>query len=370
MSSAFKIGSFDYICEHAAFVVCPLVGTSQGTMPTCYSRNVQLGSQIIFQPATCFVHIAALGMTAIMLFHVRSKYTAVGRKEIVTFFYMYMFVELLAIFLDSAIIPTAHAVYPWFTAVYAGAIGALYWCILINGFVGFQFHEDGTPMSLWFLRISMLVIWGVCFFVSIATFKQFASFSYEKPVGLFVTYLIFPAVCAVIYFVSQLILVVRTLDDRWVIGDLIFMAGFYIAACLLLFAFSVKICDAISHYIDGVFFASMAMLLTVMMIYKYWDSITKEDLEFSVGSKAAVWEVKDPLMNPSADYYTEDDSHSSYRGAGGSLVGGMGGNQYYGNFPAQGGSGYGQQSTYGGQGYGGVGGGVGYGGQQQYGGYH
>lgn len=115
--------------------------------------------------ATCFVHIAALGMTGIMLYHVRSKYTAVGRKEIVLFFYIYMFVELLAIFLDSAIIPTAHAVYPvsrdllsalyiltlyqWFTAVYAGALGALYWCILINGFVGFQFHEDGTPMSLW-----------------------------------------------------------------------------------------------------------------------------------------------------------------------------------------------------------------------------
>jgi hypothetical protein len=51
-------------------------------------------------------------MTAIMLLHVRSKYTAVGRKEIVLFFYLYMFVELLAIFLDSAIIPTAHQVYP------------------------------------------------------------------------------------------------------------------------------------------------------------------------------------------------------------------------------------------------------------------
>lgn len=58
------------------------------------------------------MHIAALGMTAIMLFHVRSKYTAVGRKEIVLFFYLYMIVSLLAIFLDSAIIPTANAVYP------------------------------------------------------------------------------------------------------------------------------------------------------------------------------------------------------------------------------------------------------------------
>lgn len=56
-----------------------------------------------------------------------------------------------------------------------------------------------------------------------------------------------------------------------------------------------------------------------MMVYKYWDcefrlarqvgtvgmradrvdvdvAITKEDLEFSVGSKASVWEVKDPLL--------------------------------------------------------------------------
>lgn len=88
-------------------------------------------------------------MTAIMLFHIRSKYTAVGRKEICLFFYIYVFIELLAIFLDSTIIPTAHQVYPWFTAIYAGAVGALYWCILINGFVGFQLYEDGTPISLW-----------------------------------------------------------------------------------------------------------------------------------------------------------------------------------------------------------------------------
>lgn len=35
-----------------------------------------------------------------------------GRKEIVTFFYLYAVIELLALFLDSAIIPTANAVYP------------------------------------------------------------------------------------------------------------------------------------------------------------------------------------------------------------------------------------------------------------------
>ena len=31
------------------------------------------------------------------------------------------------------------------------------------------------------------------------------------------------------------------------------------------------------------------------MVYKYWDSITKEDLEFSVGTKQGNWEVKELL---------------------------------------------------------------------------
>lgn len=37
----------------------------------------------------------------------------------------------------------------WFTAIYIGLGTAIFWCLLINGFVGFQFAEDGTPKSLW-----------------------------------------------------------------------------------------------------------------------------------------------------------------------------------------------------------------------------
>lgn len=35
-----------------------------------------------------------------------------GRKEIMLFFYIYAIIELLAIFLDSNIIPTANVSYP------------------------------------------------------------------------------------------------------------------------------------------------------------------------------------------------------------------------------------------------------------------
>jgi len=249
------------------------------------------------------------------------------------FFYLYALVELLAIFLDSGIIPTSNVSYPWFAAVYTGLIAATYCCLLINGFVGFQFAEDGTPLSLWFLRISCFLVFGACLFIAIATFKNLAGFTYTKPLALWIVYILWPLVCTVIYIVSQLVLVFRTLEDRWPIGDIVFGTAFFTIAQVILFAFSVTICDAIKHYIDGLFFFTLCVLLSVMMVYKYWDSITREDLEFSVGSKATVWEVKDPLLAGSSGMeYSEEDTISNYHGGPpASLVGGVSGKQLYQN---------------------------------------
>jgi len=343
-----QFGSFDDICQTAALIVCPLVGELHGIEPNCYSRNVEIASTVLFQPATCFVHIVAIIMTGIMIYHIRSKYTAVGRKEIVMFFWLYAIIELLAMFLDSGIIPTANDVYPWFAAVYTGLVAATYCCLLINAFVGFQFAEDGTPLSLWALRLSSLFLFCAGFFFAIATFKGFAGFDYTKPVALWIIYFIWPVICVVIYVVSQLVLVARTLDDRWPIGDILFGIAFFAVAQVVLFAFSVTICDAVKHYIDGLFFFTLCMLLSVMMVYKYWDSITKEDLEFSVGSKAAVWEVKEPFLGQGQSEY-EDDTASHYKGHPASLVGGVSGGQYYQQQQQQqqGGPGYGYPPAHG-----------------------
>ncbi|KAH9043865.1 chitin synthase export chaperone [Lactarius pseudohatsudake] len=327
-----QFGSFNSICQTAALVICPLIGSDQGIEPSCYSRNVDIAGTLIFQPSTCFVHVVAILMTGIMIYHIRSKYTAVGRKEIVMFFYLYAIIELLAFFLDSNIIPTANASYPWFAAAYTGLVAAAYCCLLINGFVGFQFAEDGTPLSLWvrpacpisdFCESVALHAFGAAFFIAIATFKGYVGFKNSKPTALWIIYILWPLACTVIYVVSQLVLVFRTLEDRWPIGDIIFGTAFFTIAQVLLFAFSATICDAIKHYIDGLFFFTLCMLLSVMMVYKYWDSITREDLEFSVGSKATVWE----------------DVASNYHGAPGSLVGGISGQQLY------------QQKGYGVRGY-------------------
>lgn len=50
-----SFGSFDSICQTAALVICPLIGSSQGIEPSCYSRNVEISGTLIFQPCTYFV---------------------------------------------------------------------------------------------------------------------------------------------------------------------------------------------------------------------------------------------------------------------------------------------------------------------------
>jgi len=306
-----KFGDFNSICERVALTVCPLVGADEGVEPTCYSRNVEIASTLIFQPATIIIHVIALIMTSIMIYHIKSKYTAVGRKEIVMFFYLYMMVTFLELLLVSGIIPTASTIYPYFTAAHIGLITATFWCLLLNGFVGFQFAEDGTPLSLWSIRISSLVIFAAVFFLSIATFLNKAGFNSLRPVALWIVLYVFNGAALVIYVVLQIVLVLNTLDDRWPLGDILFGISFYVIGQVTLYEFSVRICDTVKHYIDGLFFGTICTLLAVMMVYKYWASITKEDLEFSVGSKQNVWEVKE-LLGDDEMVYSNQGCYGGY----------------------------------------------------------
>ena len=82
------ITDLDSFCETAPVPLCSLIGPpsaitgSPGILPTCYARNIDVGNTIIFQGASDFVHIAALGTIVVMILHVRSKFPAVGKSPL------------------------------------------------------------------------------------------------------------------------------------------------------------------------------------------------------------------------------------------------------------------------------------------------
>ncbi|KAI9810310.1 MAG: Chitin synthase, class 7 [Pycnora praestabilis] len=324
-------GDFQTICRKTAVPLCSLVGPPSsiagktGIEPECYSRNIELANTIIFQGAADMVHIAALIMTVIMIIHVRSKFTAVGRKEITTFFYIYMTLTFCSLILDAGVIPPGSGAYPYFTAVQNGLTSALCTCLLINGFVGFQLYEDGTTLSVWLLRLTSLGMFIISGAVSLLTFKGWAGLGPMNTVGLFVVLYLINGICLVIYVVLQIILVVNTLQDRWPLGDIAFGIFFFVVGQVVLYVFSTTVCNGAAHYLDGLFIATICNLLAVMMVYKYWDSITREDLEFSVGTKQNNWEVKELLPeedrrttiygldNPPSDYASSMYGNSNHR---------------------------------------------------------
>ena len=291
-------GDFETICRKSALPMCSVVGPANpisnsrtGIQPICYARSIELANTIIFEAATDFIHILALGMAAIMVLHVRSKFTAVGkhvgpgpctshwmrsdnhvlkigRKEITTFFYIYMALTMTSLILDAGVIPPGSGTFPYFVAVQNGFTSALCTCLLINGFVGFQLYEDGTRQSVWLLRgssIGMFVISGA---VSILTFKGKAGLGPTNTVGLFVVLYLINGICLLIYLAMQIILVTNTLQDRWPLGDISFGVFFFVIGQVILYVFSDTICNAVSHYLDGLFFATICNLLAVMMVYK------------------------------------------------------------------------------------------------------
>lgn len=298
-------GNFDSICSKAAIPLCSLVGPpsslsgNKGFLTTCYARNIEVANTIIFQVATAFMHILALGMTSIMIIHVRSKFTAVGmyrhfcsysiyhrrrllgfsanntqltvsvgRKEITTFFYIYMALTICSLVVDCGVTPPGSASYPYFAAVQNGLASALCTCLLINGFVGFQLYEDGTKLSVWLLRLSSLSMFIISGAVSLLTFQGWGGLSPTNTVGLFVVVYILNAICLFVYLVMQIILVVNTLDDRWPLGHIFFGTSVFIVGQVLLYGFSSTICENVKHYLDGLFFVTVCNLFAVMMIYK------------------------------------------------------------------------------------------------------
>ena len=291
-------GSFTTICEHAALPFCPLVGSTiiapeAGIQPSCYPRTIELANTTIFQGAASFAHIAALVMTVIMILHVRSKFTAVGRKEITTFFYIYLILTVFSLILDAGVVPPGGGSLPYFAAAQIGLVSALCISLCINGFLGFQVYEDGTTLSVWLLRGLSTLWFGITFLVALLTFQKWAGLSKDNTVGLFVLMYIFNGLLLLVYVTMQVLLVYGTLQDRWPLGDIIFGVFFFVVGQVVLYALSETICERAAHYLDGLFFATVCNLLAVMMVYKYWDSITTEDLEFSVGTKVGNWDVKE-----------------------------------------------------------------------------
>ena len=162
--------------------------------------------------------------------------------------------------------------------------------LMLNAVVGYQLVDDGTALSLGLIVVTAAALFIGTGFIALDTAFEFTNQwkdSLEPPnrhIALYVLYQLMPLIFLVAFYVLEAILVLRILGET--------RPMIYLTAALVLFAtgqvfnyvVSKYICEGTNGKIDGALFQTLFTLLSVVMVWIFWSSITEDDWPMPVGN--------------------------------------------------------------------------------------
>jgi hypothetical protein len=107
-----------------------------------------------------------------------------------------------------------------FTAIHLGAIVATIWVLLLNGVVGYQLVDDGTPLSLGLILLSAIALFVGTGYIALDTAFSWTGHFAPNPqspnynLGLYILYQLVPLIFLVVFFFLESWLVLRVLGER------------------------------------------------------------------------------------------------------------------------------------------------------------
>jgi hypothetical protein len=177
-----------------------------------------------------------------------------------------------------------------FSAIHIGLIIATTWVLMLNAVVGYQIIDDGTPLSMGLLIASAGALLLGTGYIALDTGLQFTGYwnsSYDPPnrnIALYVLYQLIPLIFLVAFYVLEMILVLRILGET---RPMIYLTGALVLFALgqiFQYVVSQYICNGTAGKIDGAMFETLFTLLSVVMIWIFWSSITEDDWPMPVGN--------------------------------------------------------------------------------------
>ena len=180
---------------------------------------------------------------------------------------------------------------------------------MINGAVGYQIIDDGTPFSIGAILVSAAIIFIGVGYIALDTGFNWTGFWNSSTTGplnrdyaLYTLYQLVPLVFLSIFFVLESLIVIRVLEERkpmstfvlTFVFDLLMARLVYLISAVLLFAIaqifqyviSVHICNGTNGKINGGLFETLFTLLAVIMVWVFWSSITEDDWPMPVPSES------------------------------------------------------------------------------------
>lgn len=161
---------------------------------------------------------------------------------------------------------------------------------MLNAVVGYQYIDDGTPLSLGLMTVSAAALLIGTGYIALDTGLHWTGYwddSYDLPnrnIALYVLYQLVPLIFLVAFYVLETILVLRVLGETRPMIYLTAAALLFAIGQVFNYAISKYICDGTSGKIDGALFQTLFTLLSVVTVWIFWSSITEDDWPMPVGS--------------------------------------------------------------------------------------
>lgn len=281
---------------YATIPVCNLFDESRarGGQPDYFG-----GCQLVGIPLSGGRHLANLGsillaffailISAYLLWRSDRKKAAVGRREMQIFLFGYIVIQICEIFTVGGF-PLDGAVRRAFSAVHIAAVVATLWILMMNGAVGFQLIDDGTPLSLALVFGSAIVLFIGTGYIALDTGFSWTGYwdstltAPNQAYALYTLYLLVPLVFLVVFFVLETVLVLRVLGE---VRPMYFLAGAgltFAIGQIFQFVISTHICSGTSGKINGGLFETLFTLISVVLIWVFWSSITEDDWPMPVAT--------------------------------------------------------------------------------------
>ncbi|KAI1388820.1 chitin synthase III catalytic subunit [Hypoxylon trugodes] len=281
-----NFGNFDAFCRDSTLPVCNVLSENhnqRGGWGGCELQGISLsGGRYLGNLGSILLCGIAIAVSILLILRSERKKAAVGRREIQLFLLGYIIIEICEIFTVGEF-PLSGTVRVAFTGIHIGMIIATTWVLLLNAVVGYQILDDGTPLSLGLMLISGGVLFIGTGYITLDTGYHWTNEFVPDPtnhyrnIALYVLYQLAPLIFLVAFYVLESVLVLRILGE---IRPMIYLTGAAVLFALgqiFNYVVSPYICNGTSGKIDGALFETLFTLLSVVMIWVFWSSITEDD---------------------------------------------------------------------------------------------
>ncbi|KAH8794574.1 chitin synthase III catalytic subunit [Hyaloscypha sp. PMI_1271] len=290
-----QFGNFQNFCRDSTLPICNIFPgfsyeNSDGSKGGCELLGIPLShGKHLGNLGSIMLCGIAIAVTAFLLWRSERKQAAVGRREMQVFLLGYILIEICEIFTVGKF-PLNNKVRIAFTGIHLGLIIATLWILMLNAVVGYQLLDDGTPMSIGLMVGSAAVLFIGTGYITLDTGYSWTGHfdsslsGNNRNIALYVLYQLAPLVFLFVFFVLETVLVIRVLGERKPMIYLVSAALLFALGQIFNYVVSVHICNGTHGKIDGALFETLFTLLSVVMIWVFWSSITEDDWPMPVSN--------------------------------------------------------------------------------------